>query len=88
MDFSYYSRLEGDRTGPPTRETIVNLVSALEASEDDQNELLAAAGRVSEEMQDQPLLKSLYKAAARLSEDDLAELVRQAEEKSRKISGE
>jgi len=80
MDFSYYSRLEGDRTGPPTRETIIALVKALEATEDDQNELMAAAGRVSEEMQEQPLLKTLYKAASRLPEEDLAELVRRAEE--------
>lgn len=88
MDFSQYSRLEGDRTGPPTRETILSLVKALDASEDDQNELLAVAGRVSEEMQEQPLLKSLYKAAARLPEADLADLVRQAQERSRKLDAE
>ena len=86
MDFSYYSRLEGDRIGDPTRETVIELCRGIDATPDEQNELLATAGRVGEEMQDQPLLKQLYKAAAGLPNDSLADLVRQAEEKRQKMS--
>lgn len=88
MDFSYYSRLEGDRIGDPTRETVIDLCQGINATPDEQNELLATAGRVGEEMQDQPLLKQLYKAAAGLPNASLADLVRQAEEKRQKLDEE
>lgn len=83
MDFSYYSRLEGDRVGTPTRETIVKVADALGVEEIERNELLAAAGRVAEEMHGKPALRSLYKAAASLSEEDLQELVEEAERRLR-----
>ena len=86
MDFSYYSRLEGDRIRDPTRETVIELCRGMNAAPDEQNELLATAGRIGEEMQDQPLLKQLYKAATGLPNDSLADLVRQAEEKRRKLN--
>jgi len=81
MDFSYYSRLECDKMGTPTRDTIVKITDAMECSEEEKVEILAAAGRVREEMEEQPLLKSLYRAATQLPESDLAELVRQAEQR-------
>jgi transcriptional regulator with XRE-family HTH domain len=88
MDFSYYSRLEGDRIGDPTRETVLDLCRGIDATLDERNELLATAGRVGEEMQEQPLLKQLYKAAAQLPNESLEELVRQAEEKRQQVDQE
>lgn len=88
MDFSYYSRLEGDRVGEPTRETVIELCRGINATPDEQNELLATAGRVGEEMQDKPLLKQLYKAAAGLPEESLADLVKQAEAKRQAMDDE
>ena len=53
MDFSYFSRLENDRfDSKPTRETIDKIAGALDCTDDERADLLAAAGRIDEELED------------------------------------
>jgi HTH-type transcriptional regulator, competence development regulator len=53
MDFSYFSRLENDRhDSKPTRETIDKIAKALDCTDAERSDLLAAAGRGDEELED------------------------------------
>jgi transcriptional regulator with XRE-family HTH domain len=82
MDFAYFSRLETDRlSGLPTRMTVEKIARAMECTTTETAELLAAAGRISEEMQARPELRRLFRTAAQLSPAALEELVQQAEER-------
>jgi transcriptional regulator with XRE-family HTH domain len=82
MDFAYFSRLETDRlTGLPTRPTVEKIAQAMQCTNTETAELLAAAGRISEEMQARPELRRLFRTAAQLSPSALEELVQQAEER-------
>jgi transcriptional regulator with XRE-family HTH domain len=82
MDFAYLSRLESDAFASlPTRATIEKIADAMQCTAAEQAELLAAAGRVSEEMQTRPGLRRLFRTAAQLSPSALEELVQQAEER-------
>lgn len=82
MDFAYFSRLETGRlTGLPMRGTITKVAKAMKCTAIETAELLAAAGRVSEEMQTRPGLRRLFRTAAQLSPSALEELVQQAEER-------
>jgi len=91
MDFSYFSRLETDQfKSLPTRETIAKIADAMQCTEVEKADLLAAAGRVSEEMQARPELRRLFRTAAQLPSSELEELVQQAEERlkqQRKVQG-
>ena len=82
MDFAYFSRLESHAfKSVPTRATIEKIASAMKCTAVEKAELLAAAGRVSEEMQKRPGLRQLFRTAAQLSPSALEELVQQAEER-------
>jgi transcriptional regulator with XRE-family HTH domain len=82
MDFAYFSRLESHAfKSLPTRATIEKIASAMKCTAEEKAELLAAAGRVSEEMQKRPGLRQLFRTAAQLSPSALEELVQQAEER-------
>ena len=82
MDFAYFSRLESNAfKSVPTRATIEKIASAMKCTAVEKAELLAAAGRVSEEMQKHPGLRRLFRTAAQLSPSALEELVQQAEER-------
>jgi transcriptional regulator with XRE-family HTH domain len=82
MDFAYFSRLETDHlNGMPMRETITKVAKAMKCTAAETAELLAAAGRVSEEMQTRPELRRLFRTAAQLPSSVLEELVQQAEER-------
>lgn len=80
MDFSYFSRLETDRfQSQPTRETIEKIARSMQCTVEETAELLAAAGRIAEEMRERPALRRLYRAALQLDAAALEELVSQAE---------
>ncbi|MGH8071354.1 MAG: helix-turn-helix domain-containing protein [Candidatus Entotheonellia bacterium] len=82
MDFAYFSRLESDDfKSLPTRATIEKVARAMQCTETETAELLAAAGRVSEEMQARPELRRLFRTAAQLPSVVLEELVQEAEER-------
>ena len=82
MDFAYFSRLESHAfKSVPTRATIEKIATAMKCTAEEKAELLAAAGRVSEEMETRPGLRRLFRTAAQLSPAALEELVQQAEER-------
>ena len=82
MDFAYFSRLESDALKSlPTRATIEKIANAMKCTDAERAELLAAAGRVSEEMQERPELRRLFRTAAQLPSSALEDLVKQAEER-------
>jgi transcriptional regulator with XRE-family HTH domain len=82
MDFAYFSRLESDALKSlPTRATIEKIAEAMKCTDAERAELLAAAGRVSEEMQQRPQLRRLFRTAAQLPSSALEDLVKQAEER-------
>ncbi len=97
MDYSYYSKLENDRfDSNPTRETINKIAKALKCTDEEKNDLLAAAGRTTQEMEQvtriananpemrKPLNK-LFKAAINLSPERLDKLAAEVEEESQKL---
>lgn len=82
MDFSYFSRLETDSFASlPTRGTIEKIAEAMKCTEAEKAELLAAAGRVSIEMQERPELRRLYRTVAQLPPSELEDLIAEAEER-------
>lgn len=89
MDYAYFSRLENDRFDyKPSRETVERIAQAMECDEGERGELLAAAGRIDEEVEqvarmtnEKPQLKQLFRAAAKLSPERLQELIDMAQKK-------
>lgn len=82
MDFAYFSRLESDSMASlPTRATIEKIADAMPCTVTEKADLLAAAGRVSEEMQKRPELRRLFRTAAQLPPSVLEKLVQDAEER-------
>jgi transcriptional regulator with XRE-family HTH domain len=89
MDFSYFSRLENDRfDSKPTRETIDKIATAMECTSEERGELLAAAGRIDEEMEKaakhaqasgDPNLSNLFRSLPQLSSGKLEELWQQVQ---------
>jgi transcriptional regulator with XRE-family HTH domain len=83
MDYSYFSRLENDRfESKPTRETVDKIAEALECTEEERGELLAAAGRIDEELEkatriasERPAVGKLFRAVVNLPPERIAELV-------------
>lgn len=87
MDHARFSRLENDRTGfNPTRETVEKIAQSLEATEEERRELLAAAGRLDQEIESMahivskhPAVAKLLRIIIRLSQNQIEELLRQVE---------
>lgn len=87
MDFSYFSRLENDRfDSKPTRETIDKIAKALTCTEDERSELLAAAGRIDEELEDatrrastEQQLGKLFRSVVKLSPEQIDKIMKKVE---------
>lgn len=87
MDYSYFSRLENDRfDSKPTRETIDKIAEALECTEDERGDLLSAAGRIDEELENaariaggQPKIGRLFRAVVKLPPEKIDEIMQQVE---------
>ena len=82
MDYGYFSRLENDRFDyKPSRETVEKIAEALECNEEERGELLAAAGRIDEEMEKvaqlanaRPGLRELFRTVSKLPPDEVRKL--------------
>ena len=82
MDYGYFSRIENDRFDyKPSRETIIKIIEKLECNEEEQAELLTAAGRIDKEMEEmaikaveRPELRPLFRAVVETPKDEIAEL--------------
>lgn len=87
MDFSYFSRLENDRfDSKPTRETIDKIAKALDCTDDERSALLAAAGRIDEELEDatrraatDQQLGKLFRSVVKLSPDQRDKIMKKVE---------
>lgn len=87
MDYSYFSRLENDRfDSKPTRETIDKIAEALECTEEERGELLTAAGRIDEELENaaliaggQPKIGRLFRAVVKLPPEKIDEIMQKVE---------
>ena len=83
MDLGYFSRLENGKLNyPPSRETITKIANALDCTLQERQELLVAAGRVDQEIEEyaqlanrQPEFKRLFKAVSRLDAESLESLL-------------
>jgi transcriptional regulator with XRE-family HTH domain/Zn-dependent peptidase ImmA (M78 family) len=83
MDLGYFSKLENDKLSyPPSRETVNKIADALKCTPEETNELLSAAGRIDQEIEDfariankHPEMRRLFKAVTRLDGDLLEELL-------------
>lgn len=89
MDFSYFSRLENDRfESKPTRETIDKIADALECNESERDELMAAAGRITEEVEraanKSPEMIKLFRSAIQLPPEKIAHYAKKMEADVRK----
>lgn len=89
MDYTYFSRLENDRfESKPTRETVQKVAKALGCEPDETSELLAAAGRIDEEMErlarnagERPELKRLYRAVSGLTPEQIEQIEKYVDKK-------
>jgi transcriptional regulator with XRE-family HTH domain len=87
MDYSYFSRLENDRfDSQPTRETVEKIAQALECSDEELGELLAAAGRVDRDLEkatriasEKPMVSRLFRSVVNLPADRLEAILAQVE---------
>lgn len=92
MDYSYFSRLENDRfDSKPTRDTVDKIADALSCNEEERSELLAAAGRINEEIEQaariaskDPVFGKLFRAVVRLPLDRVEEIADQVEAEAEK----
>lgn len=83
MDLGYFSRLENGKLNyPPSRETITKIANALDCTLQERQELLVAAGRVDQEIEEyaqlanrQPEFRRLFKAVSRLDPESLESLL-------------
>lgn len=89
MDFSYFSRLENDRfDSKPTRETVDKIADALDCSESERDELMSAAGRITEEVEraanKNPEMIKLFRSAIQLPPEKIAQYAKKMEADVRK----
>jgi transcriptional regulator with XRE-family HTH domain len=88
MDFSYFSRLENDRfDSNPTSETIGKIADALECNGGERDELIVAAGRITEELEKEAreanknpeVVLKLFRSAIQLAPEKLAQYAKKME---------
>ena len=87
MDYGYFSKLENDIfDSQPTRETIEKAAEALECSDEELGELLAAAGRVDRDLEDatriateKPMVGKLFRSVVHLPTERVEALLKQVE---------
>ena len=87
MDYSYFSRLENDRfDSQPTRETVEKIADALECTDEELGELLAAAGRVDRDLEKatriataKPIVGKLFRSVVHLPADRLEAILEEVE---------
>jgi transcriptional regulator with XRE-family HTH domain len=87
LDFTYVSKIEGNKVPPPAREAIEALAVALRLTPEERLELVTAAGRVPADLEQwvvkEPRARQLYRSIQQLPDaerDEMLErLIRQVE---------
>lgn len=82
IDFAYLSKLENDRVSfTPSRDFLNKVVERLNCNDDEKNNLFSEAGRIDEDIEQaaqevnlRPNLKTLFRAAPKLSEEEIGGL--------------
>lgn len=96
LDFTYVSKIEGDRVPPPAREKIERAVEVLKLSSDEQIDLFVSAEKLPTDMEawvtNRPETYRLYRSMRDLPADEqdrlLDELIEQIEKKHGPPAGE
>ena len=87
MDYGYFSKLENDIfDSQPTRETIEKAAEALECSDEELGELLAAGGRVDRDLEhatriatEKPLVGKLFRSVIHLPTERVEAILKEVE---------
>ena len=87
MDYGYFSKLENDIfDSQPTRETIEKAGEALECSDEELGELLAAGGRVDRDLEnatriatEKPMVGKLFRSVIHLPTERVEAILKQVE---------
>ena len=87
MDYGYFSKLENDIfDSQPTRETIEKAAEALECSDEELGELLAAGGRVDRDLEnatriatEKPLVGRLFRSVIHLPTERVEAILKEVE---------
>jgi transcriptional regulator with XRE-family HTH domain len=87
MDYGYFSKLENDIfDSQPTRETIEKAAEALECSDEELGELLAAGGRVDRDLEnatriatEKPMVGKLFRSVVHLPTERVEAILKQVE---------
>ena len=87
MDYGYFSKLENDVfDSQPTRETIEKAAEALECSDEELGELLAAGGRVDRDLEnatriatEKPMVGKLFRSVIHLPTERVEAILKQVE---------
>ena len=87
MDYGYFSKLENDIfDSQPTRETIEKAAEALECSDEELGELLAAGGRVDRDLEnatriatEKPMVGKLFRSVIHLPSERVEAILKQVE---------
>lgn len=87
MDYGYFSKLENDIfDSQPTRETIEKAAEALECSDEELGELLAAGGRVDRDLEnatriatEKPMVGKLFRSVIQLPTERVEAILKQVE---------
>jgi transcriptional regulator with XRE-family HTH domain len=93
LDFTYVSKIEGNKVPPPAREIIEGIARALRLSAEDREELITAAGRVSRDLEQwvvrEPKARQLYRSIQQLPKAEQARLLQQLiDQVERQVEGE
>jgi len=88
INSTYISKLEtGRMKHSPTRDTILKLAQGLGCNQEETDELLVAARRLPEELENKmlsnPVLLNFFRATKKLSDEDLQNIVKEIERKKR-----
>lgn len=87
MDYGYFSKLENDIfDSQPTRETIEKAAEALECSDEELGELLAAGGRVDRDLEnatriatEKPIVGKLFRSVIHLPTERVEAILKEVE---------
>ena len=92
LDFTYVSKIEGNKVPPPARESIEAIASVLKLSPHEREELITLAGRIPTDLEQwamRPEARRLYRSIQQLPQEEQERvLARLIEEVERDLRGE
>src|SRR5919199_1361727 len=81
LDFTYVSKIEGNKVPPPARDIVEGIARALRLSPEEREELITAAGRVPRDLEQwvmrEPKARQLYRSIQQLPRAEQAKLLQE-----------